>query len=574
MGIEKTDAELIEAAIAQGYCTFAQAKECLDIQKRLVDMGLEPRSVEEILVEKKYITSDQLRSLRKAAGTDSPGAPAPAERSDYQIAEAAIREGLASFAQIQDALEFQNRIRALGYAPKPIESLLVDRGILTPEQARALRSGQPVPKPKPPKGDLRLGEIAVQKKYITRDQLEECLRIQEEARALKKAVPKLGELLVHKGYLRADQRDELLILSARAIAPFDIEGYEILSKIGVGGMGAVYKARQLSIGREVAIKILFPKYKQDAEYMERFLREARLLAKMNHPNIVSAIDAGEVGGVPYFVMEFIDGISVSQLLDQKGRLSERDAVKIGMHTARALHHAHKNHLVHRDIKPQNIMITREGFVKLCDLGIAKRTDIKEDASLTAEGMAIGTPYYISPEAALGRNVDIRADIYSLGATLYHLATGVVPFDSSSPAEILSMHVNAPLVPPKQRLPDLSEDFNELIVWMMQKEPDRRPQTPLEASQRMEEYLGRRPATVRRSPIPTKSYTSSYAPASPTARQPVGEGSAPRPGIRTQRATARGRPSRRVSPTLVGVLLMILCSAGALLCFYLVKELFR
>jgi serine/threonine-protein kinase len=505
--MDKFDSAFGELCVKKGFVSFTQLKECLDIQSKLVEMGLEPKPLSEILIEKKLMKKEQVEEVLKTVSTDgapSESAPAgskPTIKNEYEFGELAIKEGLITFDQLKECLDIQYQIRNLGYEPKPLDEILIDRKYMTRHQVETLKSTGGKPKEQTaPRVESRLGEIAVKKKFISKEQLEECLLLQARSRDPGQKPRKLGEILVEKGYITADQLDELLIQSAKAPAPFEIPGFEIVSKIGLGGMGAVYKARQVSIGREVAIKVLFPKYTKDREYMNRFLREAQLLAKMSHPNIVLAIDAGQVRGVPYFVMEFIDGISVSELLEHKGKLPERDCLKIGMHVARALQHAFKHKLVHRDIKPQNIMITKDGLVKVCDLGIAKRTDVKDDLHLTSEGMAIGTPYYMSPEAALGREVDIRADIYSLGATLYHLATGIPPFDSNSPAAILAMHVNETLVPPKKRNPHMTDGFNEMLLKMMRKNPMERYQTPADVAQVMEDMLRHKPG-IPTQPVP-------------------------------------------------------------------------
>jgi len=200
-----------------------------------------------------------------------------------------------------------------------------------------------------------------------------------------------------------------------------IGGFEVLSRVGRGGMGTVYKARQVSMNRIVALKILPPSRAKNATYVQRFLREARSAAQLSHTNIVQAIDVGNADGYYYFAMEFVDGETVQALLEREGVLDERHALTIATAVAHALDHAHRHGIVHRDVKPGNIMIDLHGAVKLADLGLAR--SVEPIDTVTVDGVGVGTPHYIAPEQARGEtDVDCRADIYSLGATLYHLLT--------------------------------------------------------------------------------------------------------------------------------------------------------
>jgi hypothetical protein len=495
--MQKQDAVFGETALRKGYISYSQLKECREIQQKLRDMGLEPKPLRDILTEKNYLSDPQATAILTEIGGQVAGAAPPSggprfteqkPGGDYSLAELALKEGLITFEQMRECLDTQQQIRNLGYDPKPLDRIMIQKGLLNEAQVDALKAGGTRLLKIPPKIDSRIGDVAVQKKYITRAQLDECLQLQAVDREHGRQPQKIGELLVAKGYLTLQQVDELVLISSKSAAPFEIPGYEILGKLGVGGMGAVYKAKQVSIDRVVAIKVLYPKFVKDREYLERFLREARLLAKLQHPNIVAAIDAGEIRGTPYFVMELVDGVSLSTLLDHKGRIPETDCIKLAVHIANALQHAHRHKLVHRDIKPQNVIITRDGLVKVCDLGIAKSTDGAGEAGLTTHGMAVGTPFYMSPEACMGRDVDIRADIYSLGATLYHLATGTPPFDAPAPASILAMHVNQPLESPQRRYAALSGEFAACIVKMMEKAPSNRPQTPAEVARIFESLL--------------------------------------------------------------------------------------
>ena len=259
----------------------------------------------------------------------------------------------------------------------------------------------------------------------------------------------------------------------------EIPGYQIIGKIGKGSMGMVYKARQTSVDRVVAIKVLLDALAQNREFIKRFDREAKIAAKLSHNNIVNAIDAGEVAGRHFFVMEFIEGQTIKDELDKGNVYEEKAALKIIMAVAEALKHAHQRGLIHRDVKPENVILTREGNVKLADLGLARPIG-DENWAMAEAGMAIGTPYYISPEQVRGQvDVDIRADIYSLGATLYHMVTGKVPYEGTSPTEVMRQHVdkNATFTPPDHINTSLSSGLGEVVETMMAKNRENRYRNP-------------------------------------------------------------------------------------------------
>jgi serine/threonine protein kinase len=259
----------------------------------------------------------------------------------------------------------------------------------------------------------------------------------------------------------------------------EIPGYQVLDKLGKGSMGIVYKARQTSVDRIVALKVLLDALAQNKEFIKRFDREAKIAAKLSHNNIVNAIDAGEVNGLHYFVMEYVEGITIKDELEKRKVFDEKVALKIILAVAEALNHAHSRGLIHRDIKPENVILTRDGNVKLADLGLARLT-ADEKWSMAEAGMAIGTPYYISPEQVRGQvDVDIRADIYSLGATLYHMVTGQVPYSGDTPSEVMRKHVdkNVPLIPPDHLNTKLSSGLGEVVETMMAKNREDRYRDP-------------------------------------------------------------------------------------------------
>jgi serine/threonine-protein kinase len=259
-----------------------------------------------------------------------------------------------------------------------------------------------------------------------------------------------------------------------------LAGFRILRKLGEGGMGAVYLAYQEDGHRQVAVKVLAEALASSKAYLDRFYREARSGALLSHVNIVRNLDAGrdEATGLHYLVLEYVDGPSARELLDRHGRLAVPDAVHIALDIARALEHAHSRNVVHRDIKPDNILLTRSGLAKLADLGLAKRTD--EASHLTAARQGFGTPYYMPYEQAWNaRHADGRSDIYALGATLYHLLTGEVPFPGDSHVEIMHKKDGGYFVPAGDVNPDVPPALDQLLDKMMARDPGDRYQTASE-----------------------------------------------------------------------------------------------
>lgn len=252
--------------------------------------------------------------------------------------------------------------------------------------------------------------------------------------------------------------------------------YEIIGQLGIGGMGVVYRARQFNLAREVALKLLPTEYGRDTEYIERFLREARAAARLNHPNIVQVYDAGVYEGNYFFVMELIQGKNVGDIIRNETRISERDAIRMILQAALGLGFAHHAGIIHRDVKPENLILNEDGTVKICDLGLAKWGLSQVDKRITQMGMTIGTPFYIAPEQVRGVDVDHRADIYSLGASFYHMLTGKQPFEGDNYAEIMLSHLKKPFPDPRSIYPHLSDECVKLLQKMTQKQPDRRCQT--------------------------------------------------------------------------------------------------
>jgi eukaryotic-like serine/threonine-protein kinase len=311
--------------------------------------------------------------------------------------------------------------------------------------------------------NLKFGEVAIKLGYTSLERIDECMRLQEKMRDMGTPMKKLGDIMLAKGYLTDVQVREILKYQDLKGGQPTIPGYKLITKIGQGSMGSIYKGLQISMDRIVAIKILSPKYAQNRAFRERFLSEARAVARLNHPNIIQGIDVGEANGIHYFTMEYIDGPTVGELLKRGGALDEKRVLNIVIQISRALNHAFQHAILHRDIKPDNILLTREGVAKLCDLGLAK-IQKKEDPAGTRPGSAMGTPYYISPEQARGEDdVDTRSDIYSLCASLHHMVVGEVPFPGETAAAVIAKHLTEPLTPPRQRNPLVSPGVEYIIL---------------------------------------------------------------------------------------------------------------
>lgn len=339
------------------------------------------------------------------------------------------------------------------------------------------------PPAKDTKGLSSLNEFNLEKSILRRGlatpaEIDAC-KAHKAKLATKDEAKGLLEIMVEAKVLTRSQSQRLLKEVGETTKKFEIPGYQIIEKLGKGSMGIVYKARQTSVDRIVAVKILLDALAQNKEFIKRFDREAKIAAKLSHNNVVNAIDAGEVDGHHYFVMEYVEGGTIKDPLDKNDIFEEKTALKIVMAVAEALAHAHQRGLIHRDIKPENIILTKDGNVKLADLGLARLT-ADEKWAMSEAGMAIGTPYYISPEQVRGQvDVDIRADIYSLGATLYHMVTGQVPYSGETAQEVMRKHVdkNVTFTPPDHINTKLSSGLGVVVETMMAKNRENRYRNP-------------------------------------------------------------------------------------------------
>jgi len=342
---------------------------------------------------------------------------------------------------------------------------------------------------------LEIAAKAVEMKIVSPDALRVCL---EETQFDVGGDPAktVVDVMLSKGLLRSDEIDFLRASMLSEDYPTNIGGFELVEKIGEGSMGVVYKARQSSMDRVVAVKILSPRLARNARYVARFQREAKAAARLNHPHIVSGIDVGEHQGYHYFAMELVKGRTVQEILEEKGFIPEKRAIEIAVQIADALSHAWDKGLVHRDIKPGNVVIQPDGVAKITDFGLAKYTQ-EDDISLTDTGTTLGTAYYLSPEQARGESaIDTRSDIYALGATLYHMITGQPPYHGT-PVAVMTQHVSGPVPDPKLVKPELSENVCDVIKMMMAKDRRDRYRTPDEVVLDLRRMLeGKKPLLAR------------------------------------------------------------------------------
>ncbi len=371
--------------------------------------------------------------------------------------------------------------------------------------------------------DESLGRLAVAHGLVSEPELRAAR--DELARRGQAEVPgALGAYLVEQGSLTPNQLERLMsAAAAAAVKAPKVGNYLLVEKLGAGGMGAVYRAQRMSDNEVVALKILPRSKATDEEFLTRFEQEARAAFELSHPNIVRALDMGQADGYHYIAMEYVEGRDLFSMLEERGKLTVPEALEITVQMAEALEHAHGERLVHRDIKPDNILIDKQGVAKLTDLGL-----VMEEAPaggrprITRRGLAMGTPFYFSPEQARGEeDIDIRSDIYALGATLYEMVTGKPPFEGESAAAVMLQHIQDQVISPKEIDRSLPDGLCRVIEKMMAKDREDRYQDPAELLGDLRLLVeGQEPrnadlkpwdSTVRRAGGPKKKSRSKLAP---------------------------------------------------------------
>jgi serine/threonine-protein kinase len=326
--------------------------------------------------------------------------------------------------------------------------------------------------------DTEVGKLVVDMGLATSTEIEFCREQQKQSSDPNQR--SLADLLVEHSFITVNQAKRIRSQLDDRKRSSQIPGYALEKEVGRGAMAKVYKAKQLSLDRVVAIKVLPKKLSENKEFVDRFYAEGKAAARLSHPNIVQAIDVGSTpdGVYHYFVMEYIEGKTLYDMMQPPPAgdghaFSEAEALDVTIQMADALAHSHERGLIHRDVKPKNIILTPGGVAKLTDLGLARASDDKAAAESEA-GKAYGTPYYISPEQIRGEvDIDFRADVYSLGATMYHLVTGRPPFEADTPSAVMHKHLKQPLKPPDHINTALSAGISEIIeVAMAKKREDR------------------------------------------------------------------------------------------------------
>ncbi|MBR3734243.1 MAG: serine/threonine protein kinase, partial [Lachnospiraceae bacterium] len=243
--------------------------------------------------------------------------------------------------------------------------------------------------------------------------------------------------------------------------------YEVLEKIGTGGMSDVYRAKDHKLSRFVAVKVLKQEFSENKDFLQKFRSEAQSAAGLMHPNIVNVYDVGEENGSHYIVMELVEGITLKKYIEKKARLSVREAVSIAIQVAQGIEAAHNNHIIHRDIKPQNVIISMDGKVKVTDFGIAKAA-----TSNTITSNVMGSVHYTSPEQVRGGFSDEKSDIYSLGITLFEMLTGRVPFNGDTTVAVAIKHIQEQMPSPREFVPEIPISLEKIVLKCTQKSPDR------------------------------------------------------------------------------------------------------
>jgi len=376
-----------------------------------------------------------------------------------------------------------------------------------------------------PRRDL-FGDISFAKGLLTWAQIRDILKRQLKYKEM--GIPiRIGEVTIEMGLLNQTQVNDILTEQAKrrknTAAPklpsqdeeipddgsvYELGRFRLEKRLG-GVMGTVYRGVDTQTNQTIALKVLPKTLAREAAFVERFKREVRANAALSHPNIVRIHDAGIEQGVFYMATEYIDGESLNQRLRREGALAEPEAIRISLEITRALAHAHAHNVLHRDIKPENIMISKIGEVKLADFGLAKM--LADEQQITAEGIAVGTPHYIAPEQARAlKETDQRADLYSLGATMFHIVTGRLPYEGDDGATIMRRHVFEATPVPRSVKTDMNQELSDVIFKLMAKDPASRYQTAKELATVLESFQ-------KPSPQPPKTGTPNQLPPDGTPR---------------------------------------------------------
>jgi serine/threonine-protein kinase len=319
--------------------------------------------------------------------------------------------------------------------------------------------------------DRAFSKLALKNGFMTREQVKDVFKEMRKDGESGEHGLRFEDIAVEHGFLSNDQATAVGLAYKRLRKDnekrkWSVKGYEIYGKLGEGGLGVVFKAKQISMNRLVALKILHKRWLNDEEFKQRFLVEARLVGKLSHQNLIKVYDVGREDWKLFFSMEFIEGETLEDVIEREGPLDTLRATDITLQVLRAINYISRYDIVHCDIKPSNVMLTQEGTVKLGDFGFVKSNI---EIAVTEEGSVLGTPDYISPEQAMGKQVDFRSDIYSLGVTLYHMLAKAPPFDGTV-STIMRAHIREKMPSPKAANPNIPDDLCRIIEKMTAKLP--------------------------------------------------------------------------------------------------------
>lgn len=334
--------------------------------------------------------------------------------------------------------------------------------------------------------DRAFSKLCVKNGFMTRDQVKECFKeLRKDGDSGEHGV-RFEDMAVERGFLTNEQATALSLAYKRLKKDnekrkWSIKGYEIYQKIGEGGLGVVFKAKQISMNRLVALKILHKRWLNDEEFKQRFLVEARLVGKLSHQNLIKVYDVGREDWKLYFSMEFVEGETLEDLIEREGPLDTVRAIDMTLQVLRAINYISRYDIVHCDIKPSNILLAQDGIAKLGDFGFVKSNI---EIAVTEQGSVLGTPDYISPEQAMGKQVDFRSDIYSLGVTLYHMVAKAPPFDGTV-STIMRAHIREKMPSPKLANPNVPDALCRVIERMTGKDPKDRYQSCEELFEELE-----------------------------------------------------------------------------------------
>ncbi|MDC3379115.1 serine/threonine protein kinase [Planctomycetota bacterium] len=333
--------------------------------------------------------------------------------------------------------------------------------------------------------DRHFSKLALRNGFLDREQVKECFR-DLRGNGIESGM-RFEDVAVEKGLLTGEQATAVALAYKRIKKDnekkkWQIRGYEIFSKLGEGGLGVVFKAKQISMNRLVALKILHKRWLSDEEFKQRFLVEARLVGKLSHQNLIKVYDVGREDWKLYFSMEYVEGETLEQVIEREGPLDAIRAVDLTLQVLRAIRYISRFDIVHCDIKPSNIIMTNEGVAKLGDFGFVKSN---VQIEVTEEGSVLGTPDYISPEQAMGKDVDFRSDLYSLGVTLYHMVAKKPPFDGTV-STIMRAHIREAMPDAREINPAVPEALVKIIDKMSAKSPDDRYTTCEELFEALEQ----------------------------------------------------------------------------------------